>query len=238
MKLVLLPGLDGTGDLFSPLLQELSEYKCEIIPLPSSGAQDYKTLTDYVLGELPDDDFVLVAESFSGPIGMNISRVGLTNLKGVIFVATFLSPPNSKLIALAKILPLKLLSVLPAAKTAYKLLFLGSKASDTLTQQFQSTIHDLPASLIKARLSSIQSLSFDNKLYTLPAGYIQAVSDKLVPAAKAREFYDCFGNITIKIVEGPHFILQANPVECAEAIIEMACDFYDSNHPAGTPVLC
>lgn len=227
MKLVLLPGLDGTGDLFSSLLQELSGFQCEIIQLPTSGAQDYQTLTDFVLGELPDDDFVLVAESFSGPIGMNISKVGLTNLKGVIFVATFLSPPNSKLIALAKILPLKFLSVLPAAKAAYKMLFLGSKASDTLTQLFQSTIQNLPASLINARLTSIQSLSFNREFLTLPAAYIQAVSDKLVPVDKANDFCDCFESITIKAIEGPHFILQAKPTECAKAIAEMARDFYD-----------
>lgn len=59
MKLVLLPGMDGTGDLFSPLLQMLSGFQWEVIALPNSGAQDYASIIVYVKQRLPDEDLFL-----------------------------------------------------------------------------------------------------------------------------------------------------------------------------------
>lgn len=222
MKLVLLPGLDGTGDLFSPLLRALSDFECEVIRLPETGAQDYASITRFVKEKLPEEDFILVAESFSGPIGAALAKEGIDSLTGVIFVATFLSAPSSILLAIAQLLPLKLLSNLPFAKHFHKALFLGAKASNELTHLFISTVRSLPSVLIKARLSSMHSLTFSADEIELPVGYIQAASDKLVSPDKFFEFDNYFNNISIRKIEGPHFILQANPTACAAAITELA----------------
>jgi len=221
LKLVLLPGMDGTGNLFSPLLRELSEFNCEVITLPISGPQDYLTITEFVKGKLPREDFILVAESFSGPIGVALAREGAENMKGIIFVATFLSPPHKILLGFARRLPIKLLSSLPLASIFHKMLFLGFSASQELVVLFQYTVLSLPSSLIKARLSSMQSLVTTSDDIDLPVGYIQATSDRLVCSNKINDFRDTFKKIIIKPINGPHFILQANPVECAAEISEL-----------------
>ena len=189
---------------------------------PETGAQDYASITSFVKERLPEEDFILVAESFSGPIGSALAKEGIDNLKGIIFVATFLSAPSGFLLSVAQLLPLKLLSNLPFAKHFHKALFLGAGASNSLTHLFISTVRSLPSVLIKARLSSMHSLAFSPDQIELPAGYIQASSDKLVPSDKAVEFSNSFNNITIKTIEGPHFILQAKPIECAVVISELA----------------
>jgi len=214
--------MDGTGNLFSPLLQALSEFDLEVISLPESGSQDYASLTMYVKEKLPDCDFILVAESFSGPIGARLAKEGIKNMKGIIFIATFLSAPNKFLIAMARVLPLKLLTSLPLAKLFYKALFLGSGASNELTRMFQYTIQSLSPELIKARLNSMHSLEFELGSIEYPAGYIQAASDRLVPPEKAIEFSRCFKNLIVRTIDGPHFILQAKPVQCAVVITELA----------------
>jgi len=214
--------MDGTGELFSPLLHGLSEFDCVVISLPQSGPQDYESLTHYVRARLPEDDFILVAESFSGAIGMQLVQQKIENIKGIIFVASFLSSPSRRLIALAKILPLKFMASLPFSKSFYKLLFLGLSASDELTRLFQSIVLAIPADIIRARLNTIQSLTFDFKSSELPAGYIQATFDRLVPSDKAIEVSRLFKNIIIKPIVGPHFILQAHPNECVLAITELA----------------
>ena len=221
MKLVLLPGMDGTGGLFSPLLRALSEFDCEVISLPQTGDQDYSSITKQVRDKLPEEDFVLVAESFSGPIGAALAKEGRANLKGIIFVATFLSAPSKLLLAFTKFLPLKLLSRLPFSAFFHKALFLGSGASNELIDLFQSTVGSLPSSLIRARLSAMYSLSYDPEVIDLPVAYIQAASDKLVPPKKAVEFSCSFTNIIFETVEGPHFLLQAKPTECAVVISEL-----------------
>jgi pimeloyl-ACP methyl ester carboxylesterase len=221
MKLVLLPGLDGTGDLFAALLIELSEFECRVITLPATGAQDYPSIVEQVKEKLPKDDFVLVAESFSGPIGAVLASKGLPQMKGVIFVASFLSPPKKLLVGFARYLPLKMLSKMPLAGYFHKLLFLGPDASHQLVDLFQQTILSLSPQIIKARLKSIQSLSVSSENLDLPAAYIQALSDRLVPAGKIVEFKSRFENLTVQPIEGPHFILQSKPAECAVAISEL-----------------
>lgn len=213
--------MDGTGNLFSPLLRALSNFDCELIRLPETGAQDYASITRYVKEKLPEEDFIIVAESFSGPIAAALAKEGIDSLKGVIFVATFLSAPSRILLAIAQILPLKLLSNLPFAKHFHKALFIGAGASNELMHLFISTVRSLPSVLIKARLSSMHSLAFSADKIELPVGYIQAASDKLVSADKFIEFDNYFNNIHIRKIEGPHFILQANPKECAVAITEL-----------------
>lgn len=225
MKLVLLPGMDGTGELFSSLLFSLSEYECEVIALPQTGPQDYASITEYVKKKLPQNDFILVAESFSGPAAARLAKEGVEHLQGVIFVATFLSKPHWLLLSIARALPLKLLSALPFAKPFVKALFLGSAASNELVEQFQSIVDSLPSQVIKARLSSMLSLSFSAELIELPVGYIQATSDYLVSSNKVTEFSACFRELQVRSVEGPHFILQANPTKSAEVISELVALF-------------
>jgi hypothetical protein len=61
LKLVLLPGMDGTGELFAPLLKHLSKFDVEIIAYPQVGGQDYQTLIDFVSGKLPNEKYILSA---------------------------------------------------------------------------------------------------------------------------------------------------------------------------------
>jgi pimeloyl-ACP methyl ester carboxylesterase len=222
LKLVLLPGMDGTGDLFSPLIRELSELDCLVIPLPNEGSQTYRSITNIVREKLPEEDFILVAESFSGPIGATLAKEGGANLKGVIFIATFLSSPNKLLLSIAKFLPLKLLSKLPFSRFFHRALFLGSSASNELVDLVQSTVNSLPSVLIKSRLSAMNSLSYCSEGIEFPVAYIHAASDRLVPSGKAHEFRAIFNKIIIQTIEGPHFILQAKPAECAVVISELA----------------
>ena len=221
MKLVLLPGMDGTGNLFSPLLKELSSNDCLLLSLPSTGNQDYPSITKQIKAKLPLEDFILVAESFSGPIGAELARSNIPNMKGVIFVASFLSSPNKRLIELARLLPLRVLSHLPFFRYFYKSLFLGTRASDELVNLFQATLDSLPMSLINSRLKTMHSLVSSQQKSNIPAAYIQASRDKLVSANKISEFQLCFSDLNIKVVDGPHFILQPNPKECVQVINEL-----------------
>ena len=214
-------GTHDAGNLFSAVVAELTEFECEVIRLPATGEQDYPSIVRSVKEKLHSDDFVLIAESFSGPIGLALAKEGLKNMKGVIFVATFLSPPNKFLLGFARYLPLKSLSKVPFAAYFHKLLFLGADANKQLVELFQQTILSLPPQLIKARLKSIQSLTVASDAIDLPTAYIQALSDRLVPATKAEEFKSGFNNLTVKTIKGPHFILQSKSAECAVVISEL-----------------
>lgn len=149
MNIILLPGLDGTGELFEELIPCLGDNQVHIIALPQEGEQTYKSLTSYVTKQLPREDFILVAESFSGPIGVLLSQSGLQNMKGIIFVATFLTPLKKFLIAITKLLPIKQLLQVPFSSLLVRYLMLGHSASDKTAKRFFQVISKIPNSVIK-----------------------------------------------------------------------------------------
>ena len=70
--MLLLPGTDGTGRLFGPLQKALpSDLRTQVISYPTNELLGYDTLTDRI--DLPNQPFALVAESFSGPIGIRLA---------------------------------------------------------------------------------------------------------------------------------------------------------------------
>ncbi|MGH1429389.1 MAG: serine aminopeptidase domain-containing protein [Arenicella sp.] len=230
MKIVLLPGLDGTGNLFSSLINELPDHDCEVIPLPTTCSQDYPSITTAITEKLPTEDFILIAESFSGPIGATLVKKDIHNLKGIIFVATFLSTPQKLLVDIARHLPLKHLSRFPFSKYWIKLLFLGAHANNDLLNSFLRTIQSLPSKVIKDRLRAISFLSINKQESSFPCRYIQAKNDKLISPKKAIEFHSYFHNIVTKTIDGPHFILQAKPKESALMVSEFISHLQEKRH--------
>ncbi|SEH70807.1 hypothetical protein SAMN05660691_00907 [Rheinheimera pacifica] len=99
--------------LFGPLLANTQGMEVVVLPLPNEGAQDYKSLSQYILKRLPHEDFILVAESFSGGIAAQLSQQIVPHLKGIIFVASFLSAPKKLMAHFASLLPIRHLTHLP-----------------------------------------------------------------------------------------------------------------------------
>ncbi len=95
LSVVLLPGLDGTGRLFAPLLQEFPpEVESHVISYRPDVALGYEKLLQIVQSTLAQKPFVLVAESFSGPLALQIASTGLNHLRGVVLIASFVSNPR------------------------------------------------------------------------------------------------------------------------------------------------
>ena len=59
--------------------------------MPKLGPQDHASLAKFIKEQLPAEDYVLLAESFAGGIGPELVKLKPKHLKGVIFVASFLS---------------------------------------------------------------------------------------------------------------------------------------------------
>ena len=95
MVLVLLPGVDGTGDLFADFVLAMKdEVRAVIIGYPQKQAMGYEELEEYVKDRLPvNEPFVLLGESFPGPIAISIASSAPAGLIGLILCCTFASNP-------------------------------------------------------------------------------------------------------------------------------------------------
>jgi pimeloyl-[acyl-carrier protein] methyl ester esterase len=219
LKLVLLPGMDGTGILFKELLANIQGVDVLVLSLPMEGSQDYQSLAGNILQRLPDKDFILVAESFSGGIAAILSQIKIPHLKGLILVASFLSGPRKTVAYLASFLPLRLLAHLPFSNVVYRSFFLGKNAGFKEIELFKKAIDEVPTCTLKLRLKVIAQATYDGFTSNLPVVYIGATQDMLVPSGKRFEFVKAYKDITFSELDGPHFILQANPKESAAALI-------------------
>jgi hypothetical protein len=94
--LVVLPGLDGTATLHTEFVTSVGPAfdSVAVIPYPSDKALGYAALESLVRAQLPPaTPFVLLGESFSGPIALSIAANPPPNLVGLILSTTFAKAP-------------------------------------------------------------------------------------------------------------------------------------------------
>ena len=72
MDVLLLPGIEGTGKLFRWFVEAAPDgYQCETVCYPGTKPLTCPEVADFVVKEhLPDDEFLIVAESYSGPVAL------------------------------------------------------------------------------------------------------------------------------------------------------------------------
>ena len=137
MKIILLPGLDGTGLLFEPFEAITpAGFSVDVLPLDQMIGQDAASQAERFESVLPDEPFILLAESYSGLVAYELlQRTGYKNLLHVIFVASFLRAPT-KLANLATYLPASFIdNQFLLEKVASRLVF-GKYRSDELVKLF------------------------------------------------------------------------------------------------------
>ena len=94
--IVLLPGLDGTGLLFRPLIEKLPAYiKPIVVNYPTDEKLGYADLLPLALNALPKNEpFILLGESFSGPLSIMLAVSRPPGLKAVVLSTSFVKCPQ------------------------------------------------------------------------------------------------------------------------------------------------
>ena len=219
MKVVLLPGLDGTGLLFKPFIEALPKnIETLVISYPENKKQNYSELVSFVITQLPEEDYILVGESFSGNIAYHIALSKPKHLKSIIFVASFLSSPRPLLLSLLNFLPSKILFFVPPPKLIIKSFMLGASTKNNIIQLFLEALKQVSPDVLSFRLKEINKHQFCSCPCEIQAMYIQATNDYLVPQKSVVNFEKLFTNLKVSKVSGSHFILQSKPVECAKIV--------------------
>jgi len=217
-----MPGLDGTGIFFRPLVRVLPpEVSPYVITYPAGGALSLTEYAHFISGQLPEDEVVLIAESFSGLVALTLLHDRPENVRGVVFSATFAEPLHRFLICAASMIPgtPSLLKGLPASLLNHFLF--GSYASKTLGSLLRELLPRLSPQILKHRAGLIAAgYPFLNEQFDIPCLYLQAARDRVVPKRAARWFAEHFSSFELARFDAPHCLLQTKPVECAERIME------------------
>lgn len=220
ITLVLLPGMDGTGSLFQPMIDGSGElFDIRVISYPTDQALGYDALARMVLSSLPrGESYILLGESFSGPIAISIAAARPAGLIGLVLCSTFAVSPRPAFTALwplAKALPPRL-----APTAALEYLLLGRFSSKALRSALGMAVRPLSSAVFSARMKAIHSVNVLPKLksVSVPILYLLALEDRLVPRSCVDTIQSEIPSTRVVSIVAPHCLLQAAPDEAVAAI--------------------
>ena len=221
MKIVLLPGLDGTGVLFRPFIEHLpAELPATVVSYPVDQALGYADLLPRVLGALPQNEpFVILGESFSGPLALMAAARHPAGLRAVILCATFIRNPTLfRWKWLARLVHPILFSAYPRFTSAKALL--GGYSSADLRQLIHQAISSVDPRVLAHRVREVLAVDVTEELRTCPVPvlYLRGMKDLVVPSHNARELQAVSPSIQVSAISSPHMVLQTQPAACVEVI--------------------
>ncbi len=214
-----MPGLDGTGRLFEPLRATLGERVATVvIRYPERQVLGYEQLLPLVEDRLPGAGaFLLVAESFSGPLALALAAQAPRGLAGVALCNSFVGPPAWWGL---RCTPLGLLARLSPPGFLLRRYLVGSRASAALTGEVRGAIAAVAPQVLAARTSAV--LQVDARAWLkacpVPLLYLRGTDDRLVPERCLEEIAGLRPGVEVARIPGPHLLLQAAPAECARRI--------------------
>jgi len=221
MTLVLLPGLDGTGHLFQAFIAALGpQVRTVVVCYPPDQALDYTGLEAIARTFLPaNEPYHLLAESFSGPIGISIAASAPPGLRGLILSCTFARNPLPWLAFARPLIGLAPIRSLPMAVLSHFLL--GRFDTTTQCAALKQALGGVSPRALRARAKAALSanVSADLEKVHVPILYLRASEDKLIPAACARLISSLAPAAKIETIQAPHFLLQTAPSAAIAAIM-------------------
>jgi len=204
MRLLLLPGMDGSGALWRPLLDALGDLArdTELVRYPTNVGRYDALLEGIAKIESPT---VVIAESFGGPLAIRLAARD-ANVRALVLIASFARGPR-----LARWMrPLVALAPHPPPRSLLRAAMLGGAPS--IEEALFDAIAAVDSAAMRARIREVASVDVRGVLSTLsiPILWIHASRDRLLGAPWGRSI----------VIDGPHLLAQTRPREVAAAITD------------------
>jgi pimeloyl-ACP methyl ester carboxylesterase len=226
MKLVLLPGMDGTGILFEPLVKALPGNLDPMVQsYPGDAPLSYEELLPTIAASLPTDEpFIVLGESFSGPLALRIAAACPAGLRGVILCASFARNPIHYFPR--AFIPL----VHPMFFSRTFLPIVGVRAmiagySAGPVSELVRRVHELVTpTVMAARARAIIAVDAEDALAacSYPILHLAGSRDRVVSRYSLKRIQRVRPDVRVVVLDAPHLVLQSAPEAAAQAISEFA----------------
>lgn len=225
IDLIVLPGLDGTATLLSEFKSaSLASFaSVATVSYPPDKALDYLELESIARNALPKDKpFLLLGESFSGPIALSIAANPPPGLVGLVLSATFAKNPVAWLKPFSGMVRFAPVSAIPVSALSWFLL--GRWATPQRKADLRAALDSVAPEVLRARAA--ESLLVDvtaclNSI-SIPVLYLRATDDRLVLPGSGNRILSAIPQSTHINIPGPHLLLQSAPAACAEVVANFA----------------
>ena len=237
--LVLLPGMDGTGQLFQRFDAALrarpdggTAIATQVIAYPAAPL-DYAALEAFVRARLPPDrPFIVLAESFSGPLGAALRADPPPGMRALILCCSFVRNPRPLLAPLRHLLGAVPFGAMPGI--ALRQALLAPFSTPELQAQLATALAHVPPGVLRQRLRAVITADATRVFArgSLPVLYLRARHDRLVPPANAMQILRLAPGTQLIEVDAPHMLLQVAPAAAANAVAAFCASLSAAQIPA------
>ena len=221
MHLLLLPGMDGTGRLFEPLLPFLPpSLVAAVVAYPTDRPCGYAELLPRVEAALPDgQEFLVLGESFSGPLALLLAARGPAGLRGIILCASFARSPLPSIARWFRglIRPWWFRAV---PRWLIRRVLLGRFSTPRLARMVEDAIALVQPAVLAARARAILEVDVGAQLQVCPVPllYLAATEDRLVSRRSLAHIRRVQPRVEVAKLVGPHLLLQVVPEQAGRVI--------------------
>jgi pimeloyl-ACP methyl ester carboxylesterase len=213
-KALLLPGLDGSGRLYAPLLAAGPRgFRPEVLSYPPDEPLGYDALVARVRRRLPRGRFVLLAESFSGPIAVRLAAERPAGLRALVLAATFLHAPlNPALHPIRGLVGARFFG-LPMPAAVVRWFMAGNDAPEAMVREVQQAVAAVSPEVLAHRSAEALQVDVRGDLarVNVPVLVLAPTRDRLIRTDVAEEVLALRPDAEVALLDAPHMILQRCP---------------------------
>lgn len=239
LTLLLLPGMDGTGELFADFVKLLPVWiKPLVVRYPRNQKLSYDQFLPILKSALPSAErFVILAESFSTPLAVRFAAETPKGLQALVLCAGFVSPPRHDMLSRFASILAPMLFAFGLPESVCRHFLVGDTAPNSLVDAVRSTVSRVSVGVLAHRLRSVLSCNVERELRTIsvPLLYISGIEDKLVTRSSFQEIQLAKPDAQFTSIEAPHLILQAQPRKSVDALMRFLGLVRDESGHASLP---
>jgi pimeloyl-ACP methyl ester carboxylesterase len=219
IEIVFLPGIDGAAQIREPFLEALREFHpTRGVSYPNRAMGSLDDYWRFAANEVsPGTRCILVAESFSGLVAARWAARD-PQVEAIVLCGSFARNPVHWAASIGASLP----GVVKMATSVFApiVFAMGGSAGRGWERDLSRALHALDSGVISERLQLVANEDVTEELRALriPVVLVQFDDDLMVGSHARRELEEVCPNAQVVRFPGPHFAIEAAPLECARAI--------------------
>jgi pimeloyl-[acyl-carrier protein] methyl ester esterase len=220
VRLLLLPGLHGTEGLYPPLIRELPPWIEPItINYPLDSIHRYDDALRFILERVPDGDFAVLGDSYSGPLALMVAHALPARVTSVILSVSFISNPMRPMLRWARLFAYAPFVRIAPVRAVVAMLINGREPRET----FETVVREVKSvapSVLAGRLRAAIDCDLRRELAesSHPMLYLRATDDRIVATRALRVMKEIKPAIESVDLEGPHALLLMRAAAAAREI--------------------
>jgi len=236
--LILLPGLDGTGNLFANFLPELPpDIKVTVGAYPSQKFLAYPELVAWLADFVPKDEpYALFGESYGSPLAVMFAAKRPPNLAALILCVGFVSNPVKAWGILPRLLARSMFFRFNPPDFAMDYFLAGRGAPNSLRAAVNRATRSVRPDVMAKRARACVDCDATREIRQVqaPLLFLQATEDRLVGKDCVKEIQRLHPDTITVSIRAPHLLLQREPRIAAQAVSQFLAA-HCSNSPATPP---